>query len=529
MPMLQRFSRPAVLPGFVLILIALSHCASAIEPAKAGDATSHFGGARAWSQVPDILKRIVAPEFASRQFNITNYGAIAGGTNNCSDAFEKSIAACVHSGGGRVIVPPGNYLTGPIHLKSGVELHLDAGAELIFSDRFEDYLPPVLVRVGGVEAYNYSPLIYARDCTNVAVTGKGRLNGNAKAWWNWKSRESKQLFDMGARGVPVEQRVFGNPEAAIRPSFLSLIGCTNVLLEDFTIGSGPNWTIHPIYCENVTIRRVTVDTDGPNNDGIDPDSCRDVLIEDCHFSTGDDCVVLKSGYNEDGWRVGRPTENVIMRRCSSRRGHGGLVVGSEMSGDVRNVFVYDCEFEGTDRAIRIKSRRGRGGVVENIYARNLKVKDLLREVVILSMEYSSDQKQAANEKPPVFRNMEFENISGDGAPVAVLIQALEDSPVENISFEHLAVKATKGIICSNVKGLRFSNVDVRSSQGPVFDLTNASDVIIRGAAVVSVTDVFLKAEGPHSEGIRIENSDLSKVRRSVVRGTGVSTNAVIIQ
>src|SRR5688572_28132207 len=397
----------------------------------------------AWAGVPRILKRIVPPNFPNRDFDLATVGATGDGRATSTTAFRSAIAACAGAGGGRVVVPAGKYYSGPIHLRNGVNLHVSEGAEIIFSDTLEDYLPVVLVRVGGIELYNYSPLIYARDCTNIAVTGKGQLNGNAKRWWEWKSGETRLGFEMGAKGVPVEQRIFGKSEHRIRPSFLSFVNCTNVLLEDFTIGSGPNWTIHPIYCLNTTIRGVKVITDGPNNDGIDPDSCVDMLIEDCTFDTGDDCVVLKSGYNEDGWRVGRSTENVIMRNCFSKRGHGGLVIGSEMSGDVRNVFMENCEFEGTDRAIRIKSRRGRGGVVENVYARNLKVKNMKYEVAILNMDYSADKNQAANEKPPVFRNMRFENITGVGAPTAVLIQGLDDSPIENIHFVNLTVNSTK--------------------------------------------------------------------------------------
>lgn len=484
---------------------------------------------KAWQQVPAILKRIVPPTFSSREFNVTKFGATADGATKCTRAFAGAVEACHRAGGGRVVVPAGKFLTGPIHLKSNVELHLSEGAEIIFSDRFEDYLPPVFVRVGGIEIYNYSPLIYARDCSNIAITGPGRLNGNAKAWWDWKSKETKEFFNMGAKGVPVEKRVFGKPESAIRPSFVSFVSCTNILLEGFTIGSGPNWTIHPIYCENTTIRRVTVDTDGPNNDGIDPDSCRDMLIEDCTFSTGDDCVVLKSGYNEDGWRVGRPTENVIMRRCFSRRGHGGLVVGSEMSGDVRNVFMEDCEFEGTDRAVRIKSRRGRGGVVENIFARNLRVKNMQREVVIMNMDYSSDQKQAANEKPPLFRNMQIENVTGDGAPTAILIQGLEDSPIENIRFENLKIASAKGVVCNYARELVFSNVVVTPSKGPVFDLTGVSRVTIQKATAPKATDVFLKLAGKGSGEVCIEASDLSEAKQKFVLGEGVNAEAVRVE
>jgi len=480
-------------------------------------------------QAPFAMPQLTRPVFPDRVVDIRDHGAVEGGTVKNTAAFAQAIKTCAAAGGGRVLVPAGKWLTGPIHLQSNIDLYLAPGAEVIFSDQFEDYLPNVLVRVGGVELYNYSPLVYARDGENVAITGPGRLEGNAQAWWPWAKKETKAFFDFGARGVPVEQRVFGTPEAAIRPSFVSFIGCKNVLLEGFTIGGGPNWTIHPVYCENVIIRRVTVDTDGPNNDGIDPDSCRNVLIEHCTFATGDDCVVLKSGYNEDGWRVGRPTENVVMRWCTSRRGHGGLVVGSEMSGDVRNVYVHDCQFEGTDRAVRIKSRRGRGGVVENIWAENLAVKDLKYEVVILNMDYSSDTKQLTNEKAPLFRNMTFRHITGTGAPAAIRIIGLPDSPIQNIRFEDLTIASTKGVICSDVTGLVFDRVQVTPAAGPVFDLKNASAIVVRGAKAPAGTDVFLKLTGPGSGGVRIEASDLAGAKRPFVTGPDVPSGAVAVK
>ncbi len=485
--------------------------------------------ANPWAAVPEILKRIVPPKFPARDFDVTQFGAVAGGQTNCTTAFRGAIAACTQAGGGRVVVPAGKYLTGPIHLRSDVNLHLAEGAEIIFTDVLEDYLPVVLVRVGGVELYNYSPLIYARDCVNIAVTGKGKLNGNAKKWWEWKSSETKLGFEMGAKGVPLAQRIFGKPEFCIRPSFLSFVSCTNILLEEFTIGSGPNWTIHPIYCLNTTIRGVQVVTDGPNNDGIDPDSCVDMLIENCVFDTGDDCVVLKSGYNEDGWRVGRPTENVIMRNCFSKRGHGGLVIGSEMSGSVRNVFMEDCEFEGTDRAIRIKSRADRGGVVENVYARNLKVKNMQREVVILNMDYGSDRQKLTKPAAPVFRNMQFENITATGAPTAILIQGMADSPIENIRFADLTISSTKGVVANFAKGLVFDNVQVTPASGPVFKLTDATDITIRKSVAPKGAELFLQLGGRTSRAVTLEACDLSGATKELLIGADINPGEVTIK
>lgn len=481
---------------------------------------------KAWEEVPAILERIVAPTFPDRVFSVTDFGAMEGGRANCGDAFKRAIEACHEAGGGRVLVPAGRFLTGPVHLKSGVELHLAEGSELVFSDRFEDYLPPVLVRVGGIECYNYSPLIYARDCENVAVTGKGKLDGNSGSWWEWKGKETREHFRMGTEGVPVEKRVFAEPKYGIRPSFLCLFECRNVLLEDFTIGSGPNWTIHPVYCTNVTIRGVTVDTDGPNNDGIDPDSCRDVLIEHCTFSTGDDCVVLKSGYNEDGWRVGRPTENVIMRHCSSAHGHGGLVIGSEMSGGVRNVFMHDCHFEGTDRAIRIKSRLDRGGVVERVFARDLTVKDMVHEAVILNMDYGADPNRTEKVAPPVFRDMTFERLSGRGAPLAVLIRGSEASPVSDIRFRGIQLKTTGGVDAAHVQNLLFEDVDVRPSKGPAFLFSHAKGVVLRAVGVPDGAAPLVRVESSAAGAVTVEDTVVTRARLEL--GEGVPEGAIKI-
>jgi len=279
----------------------------------------------------------------------------------------------------------------------------------------------------------------------------------------------------------------------------------------------------------VIIRRVNVLTDGPNNDGIDPDSCRNVLIEHCVFDTGDDCVVLKSGYNEDGWRVGRPTENVVMRHCFSKRGHGGLVIGSEMSGDVRNVYMHDCTFEGTDRAVRIKSKRGRGGIVENVWVRDIKLKDMQREAVIMNMVYGSDRNELSNEKPPIFRNIDIRNLTCEGAPTAILMRALEDAPIENVRFENIMISSEQGLICENVRDITFDIVSIRPEKGPVYTITNGSDVTILRNTAPKNTSVFLEVSGKTSSNIVVRDSDLSDVSDIIVFKDGARREAVRIQ
>ena len=509
-----------------LVLLVLS-LVSALRLAAAGPA---WGGDPILPiSAPFPMPQLARPVFPAHVVSIADHGAVAGGTVKNTAAFARAIQVCAEAGGGRVLVPAGRWLTGPIHLRSRIELHLAQDAELIFSDRFEDYLPVALVRVGGVELYNYSPFIYARDCTDVAITGPGKLNGNSRAWWDWKTKETKEIFQLALKSVPVDQRIFGTPEAAIRPSFVVFFNCRNVLMEGFTIGGGPNWTLHPVYCENLIIRRVSVLTDGPNNDGIDPDSCRNLLIEHCIFDTGDDCVVLKSGYNEDGWRVARPTENVVMRWCSSRRGHGGLVVGSEMSGDVRNVYVHDCDFTGTDRAIRIKSRRGRGGVVENLWAENLRTKDLKYEVVILNMDYSADRNAVANERPPVFRHIHLRNLTGDGSPAAIRLQGLDDSPIDDVTFDDFTIASTAGVIAQHVKNLSFKNVRITPAKGPVFALADAQSILITGTRAPAGTDVFLTVAGAASRDIRLEQNDLTAAKKPFALAAEVPAGAVTVR
>lgn len=476
---------------------------------------------------PFPMPQLQRPVFPDRSFDIRSYGAVEGGSVKNTAAFARAVDACAAAGGGHVVVPAGRWLTGPIHLKSHVDLHLDKGAVVVFSDRFADYLPVVLVRVGGVDLYNYSPLVYARDCTDVAVTGPGRLDGNGRAWWAWQRRQTHEIVKLAPEGVPVAKRIFGTPEAAIRPNFVVFYHCTNVLLEGFTIGSGPCWTLNPVYCENVIIRRLDVDTDGPNNDGLDPDSCRNVLIEKCRFSTGDDCVVLKSGYNEDGWRVNRPTENLVMRDCVCLRGHGGFVVGSEMSGGVRNVYVHDCEFVGTDRGVRIKSMRGRGGVVEKIWVDGIVARDVKREAVTINMDYGSDPNAATNARPPAFRDIHISNLRCEGAKIAVRINGLADSPVREVSFEDVAISADQGVLCTHAAGLSFKGVAFVAARGPGFDFRSVDGATIQRARVRAAA--FLKVEDRATRGIVVSDTPPDAKAPKIEWGAGASRNAVTLR
>lgn len=422
-----------------------------------------------WLVAEEILERIQAPTFADRDFDIRKYGAKEGGEGGAGDAIAKAIAACNAAGGGRVLVPAGTYHTGPIHLLSNVNLHLAEGATLKFSTKFSDYLPAVFTRWEGVELYNYSPLVYAFEQKNVAITGKGTLDGQAtlENWlgWNIKSAPggSKQisarnrLFDYGRDHVPVEQRVFGEGDF-LRPNFIQPYRCENVLIEGVTVINSPMWEIHPVLCRNVTVRGVTVVSHGSNNDGCNPESSKDVLIEDCHFDTGDDCIAIKSGRNNDGRRVNVPSENIVIRNCKMVDGHGGVVIGSEISGGVRNVFVENCEMSSPnlDRALRIKTNSIRGGLIENIFVRDVEVGVVKDSVIKVNFVYEEGD---AGDFAPVVRNVIVRRLISRKSKYALYFKGYEHTPITGV---HLIDCQFEGVekpsVLQYVKGLRLDNV-----------------------------------------------------------------------
>lgn len=402
-----------------------------------------------WASVPDILNRIVPPAFPNRDFVITKYGARPGA--DASNAIGKAIAACVRAGGGRVVVPAGEFLTGPIHLRSRVNLHIDSGAVLRFT-RDPSRYPLVFTRWEGVELMNYSPLVYAFDCQDVAITGGGTLDGQAgdDHWWHWKGKappgtpsdrsrpevpapqvaDRNALFDQAERGVPVAQRLFGAGHF-LRPTFIEPYRCRNILIEDVTITNSPFWIMHPTLSTNVTVRRVNVRSHGPNNDGCDPESCRGVLIEDCTFDTGDDCIALKSGRNADGRRINVPVEDVLIRRCRMIAGHGGITIGSEITGGARNVFAEACKLDSPDleRGLRMKTNTMRGGTIENVFARDIEIGNVQLAPIEIDLRY-----EARESGPfiPVVRNVIVERMTSARSRYGLYIRGIEKAPLRGI-------------------------------------------------------------------------------------------------
>ena len=394
-----------------------------------------------WSTEASILARIQAPVFPVKDFPITDHGAKPG--QDATQAIRDAIAACAAAGGGRVLVPEGEWLTGPIRLQSGVNLHVTKGATLRFSTKSTDY-PTVFTHWEGSECLNHSALLYADGQKNIAVTGEGTLDGQAtkETWWAWNDKKKKpslqtaardKLVEMNNKGVPVEQRLFGEG-SFLRPNFITLVRCENILIEGVTLIRSPMWEIHPLLSKNITVRKVTVTSHGPNNDGCDPESCRDVLIEDCVFDTGDDCIAIKSGRNDDGRRVATPSENIVVRRCRMKDGHGGVVLGSEISGGARNVFVEDCDMDSPnlERALRFKSNAVRGGVLENVFLRNVRIGQVREAVLTIDLLY---EEGAKGPHRPVVRNVRLENVTSAASPRVLHIRGFEGAVIEGIKIE----------------------------------------------------------------------------------------------
>ena len=466
----------SLLVGGAAVLAAPGLLSGASSDARAFAAPWPAGAqADPWAQVPQILRRIKAPVFPKRDFDVTRHGAKPDGTTDCTEAFRRAIEACSAAGGGRVVVPAGVFLTGPIHLKNNVNLHVSEGATLKFVQDPKKYLPLVFSRWEGMELMNYSPFIYAYGQRNIAVTGAGTLDGNSDHdhWWPWKGQERhgwkkgtpdqrkarRALEEMTEKGVPVAERVFGEGHY-LRPQFIQPYRCQNVLIEGVKIVNSPMWEINPVLCTNVIVRKVHIATHGPNNDGCDPESCKDVLIEDCYFDTGDDCIAVKSGRNADGRRLAAPTENIIIRGCRMKDGHGGITVGSEISGGVRNLFAENCRLDSPnlDHALRVKNNAMRGGLLENLYFRNIEVGQVAHAVITIDFNY---EEGAKGKFTPVVRNFVVEDLKSGRSKHALDVQGFEQAPVFNLRLEDCTFdNVASPSIVRNVTNMQLDNVRV---------------------------------------------------------------------
>lgn len=454
---------------------------------------------------------------AQQYYNVLNYGAKRDSSKLCTQAIKSAIDAASKAGGGTIYFPAGKYLTGPIHLKSNITIFIDAGAELHFSDDFDNYLPMVESRWEGTDVQNFSPLFYAYKAENITIRGRGIIDGHGKKWWDFHHK----LYDKTTPRSKWQDTFAANnknvimPEVSdmiqrgfLRPPFIQPMYCKNVLIEGITIHNSPFWTVNPEFCENVTVTGVTIENPiSPNTDGINPESCRYVHISNCHISVGDDCITIKSGKDSAGRKMNVPAENYTITNCTMLSGHGGVVIGSEMSGSVKKIAISNCIFDGTDRGIRIKTARGRGGVVEDIRVDNIIMKNIRQQAIVFDMQYTKTAPQPVTEKTPIFRNCHFSNITADGNE-AILIDGIEEMPVENVTFHDVRMNMQTGVTIRNAKNIEFHQVAITAKKSVSFSVENTAGIELDGVkslqptagkslvAMKSVTDAFVHGCNP---------------------------------
>jgi polygalacturonase len=426
-------------------------------------------------------------------YNIEEFGAIGDGKTLSTKSIQDAIDACSGAGGGMVYVPAGEFLTGPVFLKSNINFHISEGATLLGDTVISRY-PWIQGRWEGIERKTYASILTGHDLLNVSITGRGTIDARGRVWWD-AFMETRRIRE--EHGIK-EREPDNPPEAPLkwpRPRVINLFNCKNVLIRDITIINSPSCTIHPVYCTNVTVDNVTVvnPPDSPNTDGINFDSSNDSKIVNCYIDVGDDCITLKSGYNRDGRRVGIPCENIVISNCVMVHGHGGVVIGSEMSGDVRNVTINNCVFDQTHRGLRIKAARGRGGIVEHIRASNIVMRGI-GTAFTLSMFYqdwkgsltldgfykgSGIKIEDVSEETPIFRNIHFSNISVSDADVVAEIRGLPEMPVQDINFANIEVTSSdEGMMVYQVRGILLDNVVVNSRYSPALIAREIEDVEI---------------------------------------------------
>ncbi len=435
-----------------------------------------------------LLVTITGNGYAQQYFNVVKYGARNDSSRKATAAIAKAIAAASKAGGGTVYFPAGKYLTGPIHLKSNITIYIDAGAELHFSDDFDDYLPMVQSRYEGVDVTSFSPLFYAYEAENITIKGRGIIDGHGKKWWDFvegykegQPRSKWQyLFDSLNKNILLPDDPKQMKRGFLRPPFIQPMFCKNVLIEGITIRNSPFWTVNPEFCENVTVTGVTINNPpSPNTDGINPESCKYVHISNCHISVGDDCITIKSGKDVPGRTKAAPAQNYTITNCTMLSGHGGVVIGSEMSGGVKNIVISNCVFDGTDRGIRIKTARGRGGIVEDIRVDNIIMKNIRDQAIVLDMEYARVPAEPVSERTPRFRNIRLSNITAY-TKTAMYINGLDEMPVQEVSLHDVYFEAENGITIRKAKDIELHKVRIKVKKGSPLVTENVQGLRIDG-------------------------------------------------
>lgn len=494
---------------------------------------------------------ILSGQVAQAEHNILDYGAVGDGKSLCTQAIQQTIDACAEAGGGTVIFPTGKFLTGALFLRSNICIELSAGATVLADTNFQNF-PPIEGRYAGIEGTLYASLFTGHDLENVTLTGHGVLDGQGAAWWR-AARETKRLRRQAGIDARESANPAGSPLKWARPRVINLIRCKNVLLRDLKIINSPSWTIHPVYCNNVAIEHISIvqPYESPNTDGINPESCQNVRISNCFVDCGDDCITIKSGYNEDGRRVNIPCENIVITNCTFAHGRSAVGIGSETSGGIRNVTISNCVFQGTLRGLRIKTARGRGNVVENIRAANI-IMDRVGTGISLDMFYGKQDEriQPVNEKTPHFRNIRYSRITGTNLKKAGEILGLPEAPMADVVLSDLALAAEHGIEVKFCKNIVFRNVQIDAKQDVPLkfyrcegvELDNFSTsrsmkhqlaiqfeaingAVVRNCLVIN-RDTFLQLRGAQNHQIQLWHNQFPGVKNPVVFIEGATESAL---
>lgn len=527
------------------------------------------------AQFSTKLPVIISPKFKKDTLSIAKLGAVPDGHFLNTQIINDAITALHKKGGGVVAVPKGLWLTGPIVLKSNINLHLAAGATLLFTNDKSQY-PLIEANWEGLQQMRNQSPISATNATNIAITGNGIIDGNGDVWRAVKtdkltSSQWKKLVNSGGV-VSDDQKTWypseafmkaskmpANPGAIapgrdaayyaaikdfLRPNMLLLTNCKIILLEGVTFQNSPAWCLHPLLCENLTVRNVFVKNPwyAQNGDGIDAESCKNVLIENSVFDVGDDALCMKSGRDAEGRKRGRPIENVIIRNCTVYASHGGFVIGSEMSGGARNIFVSNCTFVGADIGLRFKTTRGRGGVVENIYIKDIYMKDIPGEAILFDMYYmAKDPVPLAGEKrelpavefkpvdetTPVFKNFYISNVYCNGAEKGIFVRGLPEMHVKNIVMENMVLQAKKGIDIQEASGLSFKNITIISKEtNPVIDIVQSDDLVFDNIQYKAGSELLFRLSGDRTNKIIIKNTKADKAKEKIKLELGATINAV---
>jgi polygalacturonase len=503
---------------------------------------------------------IQLPSFNDKTFNIKDYGAVGDGHTMNTDAFKITIEACSKAGGGQVVVPPGLWLTGPIELQSNIDFHVERGALILFSPNHNDY--PIIKRPTG--GYVVAPPIYGFNLENIAITGSGLIDGNGTTWRPLKrSKVNESLWRkfVNSGGVTNSDNSIWYPSKAardgreefgklrkskkeittedllpfrdaMRPRLVLLINCNKIYISDITLENAPTFALNPIYCEDLVIRNIKVNNEywAQNGDAVDIGMSKNVLVYGCTITAGDDGICMKSGHSRN---PNEPAlQNVVITNCVVYHAHGGFVTGSETYGGMHNIYVNNCDFVGTDVGLRFKSGRNRGGLVDNIFIKNIFMKDIVREAVLFNTYYENskdNEKAEVNNRTPIFKNIFIDSIFCDGARQAVLADGLPEMPIQDIKISNSYISADKGFESKYAEGFTLNNVEILTKSAPVFNLDESSDFTLNKIIYSKDITDFLTVSGKDSKSISIENTHIPNSDNQIKFMDGLDRSIVIVK